>query len=76
MHDDSSKSKYNVIRVEKTTAPEGMLGENWYLYVIQKGNLTNSIMDCKKTGTLKSVTEHAEEVAETINLRNVKGGRK
>jgi hypothetical protein len=36
MHDDSIKSKYHVIKVEKTTAPEGMLGENWYLYVIQK----------------------------------------
>ena len=76
MLDDPIKSKYHVIKVEKTTAPEGMLGENWYLYVIQKGNLTNSVMDCKKEGTLKSVTEHAKEVVETINSRNVKGGRK
>jgi len=76
MQDDSIKSKYHVIKVEKTTAPEGMAGENWYLYVIQKGDLTNSIMECKKTGTLKSVTEHAKEMAETINSRNVKGGRK
>ena len=76
MHDDSIKSKYHVIKVENTTAPEGMLGENWYLYVIQKGDLTNSIMECKKTGTLKSVTEHAMDVAETINSRNVKGARK
>ena len=76
MHDDSINSKYHVIKVEKTTAPDGILGENWYLYVIQKGNLSNSIMNCKKTGTLKSVTEHAEEMAETINSRNVKGGRK
>ncbi len=76
MQEDSIKSKYHVIKVEKTTAPEGMLGENWYLYVIQKGDLTNSIMDCKKTGTLKSVTAHAKDVAETINSRNVKGGRK
>ena len=76
MHDDSIKSKYHVIKVEKTTAPKGMLGENWYLYVIQKGDLINSIMDCKKTGTLKSVTAHAKEVVETINSRNVKGGRK
>jgi len=61
MHDDSIKSKYHVItKVERTTAPEGMLGENRYLYVIQKGDLTNSIMDCKKTGTLKSVTAHAK----------------
>jgi hypothetical protein len=76
MHDDSINSKYHVIKVEKTTAPEGMLGENWYLYVIQKGSLSNSIMNCKKTGTLKSVSEHAKDLAETINLRNVKGGRK
>jgi hypothetical protein len=76
MHDDSIKSKYHVLKVEKTTAPEGMLGENWYVYVIQKGSLTNSIMECKKTGTLKSVTEHAKDVTETINSRNVKGGQK
>jgi len=76
MQDDPIKSKYHVIKVEETTAPKGMLGENWYLYVIQKGDLTNSIMECKKTGTLKSVTAHAKEVAETINSRNVKGGRK
>ena len=76
MRDDSIKSKYHVIKVEKTTPPEGMLGENWYLYVIQKGSLTNTIMDCKKTGTLESVTEHAKDVAETINSRNVKVGRK
>jgi len=76
MHDDAIESKYHVTKVEKTTAPEGMLGQNWYLYVIQKGNLTNSIMDCKKTGTLESVTKHAKEQAETLNLRNVKGGRR
>lgn len=71
MRDDSIKTKYHVIKVEKTTAPEGMLGENWYLYVIQRGNLTNTIMDCKKTGTLESVTKHAKELAETLNSRNV-----
>ena len=76
MHDDPIKSKYHVLKVEKTTAPEGVLGNNWYLYVIQKGDLTNSKMDCKKTGTLESVTKHAEDLAETLNLRNVKGGRK
>lgn len=76
MSDDLIRSNYHVIKVENTTAPEGMLGENWYLYVIQKGDLTNSIMECKKTGTLKSVTEHAMDVAETINSRNVKGVKK
>ncbi|RKZ55974.1 MAG: hypothetical protein DRQ44_17180 [Gammaproteobacteria bacterium] len=76
MSDKATDSKYKVIRVEKTTPPTGMLGDNWYLYVIQKGNLPNSIMECKKTGTLKAVTAHAKDVANTINLRNVKGGRK
>lgn len=76
MHDDSIKSEYHVVKIEKTTAPEGMLGENWYLYVIQKGNISGSIMDCKKTGTLASVTIHAKEQAETLNFRNVKGGRR
>ncbi|MCG6938737.1 MAG: hypothetical protein LJE83_11295 [Gammaproteobacteria bacterium] len=76
MRNDSFESKYEVIKVEKTTAPEGLSGENWYLYVIQKGDLVNSIMECKKTGSLKSVTAHANEVAEIINLRNVRGGRK
>ena len=74
MRDDSVNSKYHVIKVEKTTAPEGILGKNWYLYVIQKGDLTNTIMECKKTGTIESVTKHAKELAETLNLRNVKGG--
>ena len=76
MHDDSIKNNYHVIKVEKTTAPEGMLGNNWYLYVIQKGDITNSVMECKKTGTLDSVTKHAKEQAETLNLRNNKGGRR
>lgn len=76
MQRDSINSKYHVIKVEKTTAPKGMLGENWYLYVVQKGSLTDTIMECKKTGTLKSVTAHAKGVADTINARNVKGGQK
>ena len=76
MDDGSINSKYHVIKVEKTTAPEGISGKNWYIYVIQKGNLTNSVMECKKTGTIESVTKHANELAETLNLRNVKGGRR
>ena len=68
---ESISHQYEVIAVEKTTAPEGMTGTNWHRYIIQKGN---SIIDCKKTGTLKEVNKHAEYVAEQINSRNVKGG--
>ena len=73
MQTETNDYKYNVIQVEKTTAPEGMPGDNWYLYVIKKGN---SVMECKKSGTLQVVTKHAEHVAELINLRNVRGNRK
>ena len=73
MQDDSIKNEYQVTTVEKTTAPEGMLGDNWYRYVIKRGK---QVIDCKKNGTRKAVTEHAESVAELINSRHLRGGRK
>ena len=76
MQDDTVENVYQVIKVEKTTAPKGMSGDNWYLYVIQKGNLVNTAMACKKTGSLKSVTEHANIAAETINSRTIKPRQK
>lgn len=76
MQDYVNENVYQVIKVEKTTAPKGMTGNNWYLYVIQKGNLVNTAMACKKTGSLKSVTEHANIAAETINSRTIKAKRK
>jgi len=75
MQNESIENKYQVIMVEKTTAPEGLAGDNWFRYVIQRGNLVNSIIECKKTGSLKTVTEHAKSQAEIINSRNTKGGR-
>jgi len=73
MQSETIEFKYNVTTVEKTTAPDGMSGDDWYLYVIEKGN---SVMECKKSGTLKSVTEHAKNAAELINARNVRGSQK
>ena len=73
MHDEPSKNQYEVTSVEKTTAPEGMSGDNWYRYVITRGE---QVIDCKKTGSLKTVTEHAASVAELINSRHLRGGRK
>lgn len=73
MQDESTKNQYQVTTVEKTTAPEGMLGDNWYRYVIKRGK---QVIDCKKNGTRKAVTEHAESVAELINSRHLRGGRK
>ncbi len=73
MNDVVYDSQYTVTAVEKTTAPEGMGGDNWYRYVIKKGR---SVVECKKPGTLKAVTEHAKGVAELINSRNSRGGQK
>jgi len=73
MHDEPNKNEYQVTVVEKTTAPEGMSGDNWYHYVIRRGK---QVIDGKKPGSLKAVTEHAESVAELINSRHLRGGRK
>lgn len=66
-----NKLKYHVITVEKTTAPEGMPGDNWHLYVVGQGR---SKIEGKKPGTMKTVTEHAEAFAEDLNSRTGKGG--
>ncbi|HEY9053057.1 MAG TPA: hypothetical protein VIQ03_16010 [Gammaproteobacteria bacterium] len=62
----TTKLKYNVITVEKTTPPEGMPGENWYRYVIGQGT---SRIEGIRHGSLKDVTQHAEAFAEDLNLR-------
>ena len=73
MQDETANNEYHVITVEKTTAPEGMAGDSWYRYVIQRGD---QVIDCKKTGTRKAVTEHAKNVAEMINSRHFRGKKK
>ena len=65
------KSKDLVETVEKTAPPEGMPGDNWHRYVIGRGN---SKIECKKPGTLKAVTQHAETIAENLNSRKARGG--
>jgi len=68
MHEDEITAlKYQVISVDKIITPEGMPDGDWYCYVIGYGN---SIIDGKKPGTLKNVTQHAEAVAEDLNLRS------
>jgi hypothetical protein len=62
---------YEVVKVEKSAAPEGMAGNNWHHYVIGCGD---SFIEGKKTGTLKDVTEHAKELAERITARTDKHG--
>lgn len=68
MQEDEIKIvKYQVISVDKIDTPEGMPDGEWYCYVIGYGK---SKIDGKKPGTLKDVTQHAEAVAEDLNLRS------
>ncbi len=62
---------YRVISVEKISTPEGMTGDNWHHYVVGHDNAQ---IEGKRTGTLKSVSAHAETFAEDLNSRRGLGG--
>lgn len=62
----SLKEKFRMIEVEKISPPEGMPGNNWHRYVIGQGR---SRIEGMKPGTLKAVTQYAEEFAENLNSR-------
>ncbi len=63
----SISSKYVLISVEKTDAPEGLPGTNWHEYIIERG--TSRIVG-KKPGSLKQVTEHAKDMITDLNERS------
>ena len=65
--DEINIVKYQVISVDKIDTPEGMPDGDWYCYVIGYGK---SKINGKKPGTLKNVTQHAEAIAEDLNLRS------
>jgi hypothetical protein len=55
-----------VVAVEKIDTPEGMRGNNWHRYVIER---KGAFIEGMKPGTQKSVTKHAESVAADLNER-------
>jgi hypothetical protein len=63
----SISSKYVLISIEKTEAPEGLPGTNWHEYIIERGN---SQIVGKKPGSLKQVTEHAKAMITDLNERS------
>jgi len=63
----SISSKYVLISVEATEAPEGLPGTNWHEYIIERGN---SQIVGKKPGSLKQVTEHAKDMITDLNERS------
>jgi len=62
--------KFNITKIEKTDPPEGVQEGDWYRYVIGKGS---SEIQGKRSGTLQSVTEYAEEYASNLNQRTAQG---
>ena len=70
LKDSKSAIQYRVVSVKKTDTPKGMQEDNWFRYIIGQGQ---SKIEGLRTGTLKTVTEHAKSVAEDLNLRGKKG---
>lgn len=62
-----TEPKFKVISIEKTSAPEGMVGDNWHQYVIGQGAAK---IEGMKSGSLKDVTLHAKNVADDLNSRS------
>lgn len=65
------KGKFQVVSVEPTTPPAGMPDGKWHRYVIGQGT---SKIEGMKLGSLKSVTQHAETVADDLNERANRSG--
>ncbi len=59
---------FKLARVEKTLAPEGAEGSNWYRYVLDNGRST---ITGQRRGSLKDVTAHAHRYAEQLNARGI-----
>lgn len=68
--EESDDRMFHVTSVEKSTPPDGISEGDWYHYEISQGP---SKINGKRPGTLKSVTEHAEEFVENLNRRAALG---
>ena len=58
---------YSVKSVEKSPPPKGFQEGEWHCYILVRGNQE---IKGVRFDTLKAVTKHARELAETINTRN------
>ena len=57
---------YKIVYIERTDAPAGTEGNDWYAYVIAQGD---HIINGYRKGKLKAVTEAVEEVIFQLNER-------
>lgn len=63
---ESNVKEYSVVSVEKTDAPAGAEGDDWFRYVVARDN---SEIVGNMRGTLKQVTKYAKEFVENLNQR-------
>ena len=57
---------YKIVSIERSEAPSGTEGTDWYAYVIAQGEHT---INGYRRGKLKAVTEAVEEVIAQLNER-------
>lgn len=62
----SLPGKFAVVSVEKTAAPAGTDGDDWYRYVVE---CDNSQIVGNMRGTQQAVTQYASEFVENLNER-------
>ncbi len=65
-------TEYRIVKLEKTCAPPGAVGDNWYTYTIERNSLTNIVGN--RRGTLEQVSEYVREYVADINSRHGNGG--
>lgn len=61
---------FKVASVEKTTAPEGGQGQDWYRYILASGRST---VTGQRRGSRKDVLAYAAQCAEQLNARGLTG---
>ncbi len=69
-YDKFGKRFFCVTSIEKTEPPAGVIEGEWYQYTIGHGD---SAIHGRRSGSLQSVTRHAEEYAENLNQRTLLG---
>ena len=65
-HAAPTNNQFSVVSVEKTAAPDGADGDNWYKYIVARDN---SEIVGNMRGSLQQVTKYAKEFVENLNTR-------
>lgn len=69
-HHAAMPRPFKVARVEKTDAPDGGQGQDWYRYVLESGRST---ITGQRSGSRKDVLAYATQCAEQLNTRGQTG---